>query len=672
MPTYKVTDPNTGRVLRLTGDSPPTQQELEGIFSQYQVDQQPVIDPNVMVDSPRNMRQQMLEQQASGMSIPETAAVGFGRGLTTIGRGLGLVGPEEDIEKRAFETLESYRPITTTVSEVAGEAAPFVVAGTPIGAAATIPARVGLTGLLGATEAATIAKGKGANADETIMAGGAGGAIAAGAEVAFPIIGRLGGRLIRKLTGKAPSTPVLDASGNPSVELAKAMEASGLTLDDLQQQALKQVNVDDVTDPEALIRKQFLEDQGIAPTRAQVTGQKSDFQTQQELAKTSGRIDEALMQQEQILGDKFENAVTATGGTANPSKSPVVDFIADKSITLDAAISDAYKTARASAPTEQVVRPDSLIEAMRSIAGSEKVTGGIVGATRDILKNKGLLGKKGLEIKGRVTPQVAEEIRIEMNGLYDSLSPMGRKSLRDFKNALDNDVANAVGEDVFKDARAAKAKFERDLSRSKVNKFDRRNKEIVRDILENKIDPDRFLDQAVLSKSVRADDIKQLETFLKLDGNEAGLQAWNDLRAEALERIKTDAFREVGGDAVITRAQLERAINRFGDAKLKALFTKEENRFLQDMLKVTKIREPKRGTAQGMGPTAQAVLKLEEVVKRIPLIGNTFEGLAVDQMGRVVIKSPSLKAPLKPIEGTAQLVAPLAGAAGVALTAQEQ
>ena len=33
MPTYKVTDPGTGKTLRLTGDSPPTEQELEQIFS---------------------------------------------------------------------------------------------------------------------------------------------------------------------------------------------------------------------------------------------------------------------------------------------------------------------------------------------------------------------------------------------------------------------------------------------------------------------------------------------------------------------------------------------------------------------------------------------------------------------------------------------------------------
>lgn len=36
MPTYKVTDPDTGRTLSLTGDTPPTEAELEQIFGVYQ------------------------------------------------------------------------------------------------------------------------------------------------------------------------------------------------------------------------------------------------------------------------------------------------------------------------------------------------------------------------------------------------------------------------------------------------------------------------------------------------------------------------------------------------------------------------------------------------------------------------------------------------------------
>jgi len=41
MPTYKVTDPQTGRTVKLTGDSPPTEQELEQIFAQLK---QPVVE----------------------------------------------------------------------------------------------------------------------------------------------------------------------------------------------------------------------------------------------------------------------------------------------------------------------------------------------------------------------------------------------------------------------------------------------------------------------------------------------------------------------------------------------------------------------------------------------------------------------------------------------------
>lgn len=40
MPIYEVTDPKTGRTLELEGDSAPTEQELDQIFSQYQIERQ--------------------------------------------------------------------------------------------------------------------------------------------------------------------------------------------------------------------------------------------------------------------------------------------------------------------------------------------------------------------------------------------------------------------------------------------------------------------------------------------------------------------------------------------------------------------------------------------------------------------------------------------------------
>jgi len=37
MPTYKVTDHKSGLTLRLTGDSAPTQEDLDAIFAEYKL-----------------------------------------------------------------------------------------------------------------------------------------------------------------------------------------------------------------------------------------------------------------------------------------------------------------------------------------------------------------------------------------------------------------------------------------------------------------------------------------------------------------------------------------------------------------------------------------------------------------------------------------------------------
>ena len=64
MATFKITDPDTGRSLRLTGDSPPSEQELNDIFAGFQapaqqqipqqpVQQQPQVSPTISQTQPR-------------------------------------------------------------------------------------------------------------------------------------------------------------------------------------------------------------------------------------------------------------------------------------------------------------------------------------------------------------------------------------------------------------------------------------------------------------------------------------------------------------------------------------------------------------------------------------------------------------------------------------------
>jgi len=606
-----------------------------------------------------------------GIGALEAGTIAAGRGMMSIMRGLGLADPEDPATKAAFSQLEEQRPIATMTGEVVGQSAPFLLGGPAVGAVKSIGGRALASAGLGALEGATIAKGEGGTTDEAIGSGLLGGTVAGALELAFPIISRTGGKLIRKVLGRNATAPIMDATGEVSSEFQTAMDRTGLTLDDIAVDTRRQLETGSIQDPAALLRKNFLEEQGIIPTRSNITGEASDFQAQQELFKRSGRVRQAIEGQDEALSRGFDNAISATGGSANRSNSTAFDFIADRSIDLDASINDAYKQARNLATTAKVVKPEKLVSEVKKIAGSGQATGGLPSAVRDILKEKGVLVAsrgKGLDVINKVDANVAEQIRTDMNALFDSLSPYGKGKLRALKNALDDDVADAVGEDVFKEARAAKAKFEKDLSRAKVNKFDKRKKELVRDILENKIHPDRFFDEAVLSKPIRSTDLEQLKRYLLLDADGPGIDAWNDIRAEAMQRIKDQAFPEVGGVKALSRAKIDSALDRFGRDKLRVLFSQDERKFLNNMKKVAEFREPVRGTALGRGPSAQAVGALEAALKKIALVGGVFQDIAIDTRGKITIQPPAL-APLKVNE--LSRLTPV-GVAGVAATHNQE
>tara|TARA_R110001632_G_scaffold220720_2_gene350837 strand:+ start:1065 stop:3032 length:1968 start_codon:yes stop_codon:yes gene_type:complete len=571
--------------------------------------------PQVDTDA---VQKAMIAKQVADTGGLDSMMISAGKTVADVGRMFGFGNEETDIERQALADLREDRPITTAL----GQALPFVVPGVGVANIASLPTRVLAATTLGGAEGATIASGT----DKDVFQGtGVGAAIGGGLELAFPVIGRIGSQLYRKLTGTQPRAPIVNSAGQPSEEFQTALRGANLSFDDV----IKATSTGGIDDAPSLARQSFLEENGLIPTRAQVTGDAAQFQAQQELAKTSGRVRTILEGQESVLANRFENAISQTGGTANPSNSPVYDFIGDKALDLDSQISNAYKLARESAPTEKIVKPSSLTESIRDIAGSDSATGGLSSAARDILRSKGVLEQgRGLKAIGKVDAKTAEEIRIDLNGLYDSLTPFGRQKLSEMKDALDLDVEKAIGSDIFGPARQAKAKFEKDLSRAKVNKFDKRKKNLVRDVLENKVNPERFLEDAVLAKSVRATDLEQLKRYVLSDENPQGIEAWNDLRAEAMQRIANSAMPEVGGQKALSRAQMEKTLDRFGRDKLRVLFDKEEREFLTSMLKVSKIREPVRMTQQGLGPSGQAGVMVAKGLERVPLLADAFRGLA--------------------------------------------
>jgi hypothetical protein len=575
-------------------------------------------------------RQRLRTQIASDVGPIEAALIGVGRGVTTIGRAFGLAEPEEADITESFAELERQRPISTTVGEIAGQSAPFLIPGLGAPAAATrlgggALARAGVAGALGAAEGAAIARGEGGGLDETLFAGGVGGTTASALELALPVIGRIGGRIVRKALGKVPTGAVVDEAGRPSAEFLEALQKEGLTFDDVAQEAIETSRR--AVDPTEEARMAFLESQGLQPTRAQVTRGAAEFQAQQEAAKTKSRVREALEAQEAVLTSRFDNAIVRTGGDPVTPTSGVTDVLVDKASELDAKIGQLYNQAREIAPGEKNIKFNSLTKKLKDLAPANRRTGGAIETIVGDMKSKGILDEK-FNVVGRVDVETAEDLRKLTNELFDPQNNFANAKLREIKDSLDDDVFRAAGKDVFQEARKAKSDFDKGLSRAKISKFDSRKRNLVRDVLENKIDPDDFANKVVFGKSYRASDLDQLKNYITDGTGEAGEKAFNDLRSEVLQTIKDKSFigpLDQAGNRALSRDKLQKAISSIGREKINVLFTPDEQKFLKDMVKVAELREPVRGTAIGRGPTAQAIKKLEDKLVELPILGGMFE-----------------------------------------------
>jgi hypothetical protein len=165
MPEYIITDPATGKKVRLTGDSPPTEAELEGIFASIQPAAESQYNPT------------------EGMSGSQRFLAGVGKGMTDVARGIGQaagVVSQEDVAA----ARERDRPLMQTGAGMAGNIAGNVAAALP---AMLIPGANTVTGAtlvgagLGAVAPTVEGESRLSNAAMGAAGGLAGGMIAKGA-----------------------------------------------------------------------------------------------------------------------------------------------------------------------------------------------------------------------------------------------------------------------------------------------------------------------------------------------------------------------------------------------------------------------------------------------------------------------------------------------------------
>jgi len=599
-------------------------------------------------------------EQIESMNPLDAAFIAAGGGFANVMRGIGVMDQPDAREIEAKQQLETAFPTATTVGEVAGEAAPFIVPGMGVAGIASTPLRVAGTALLGGAEGQIITRGAGGSVEDQILAAGVGSTVAGAMELGVPVLGRIGGKIYRRIAGRSPKSAVVDAAGNPSDEFIAALRSEGLEFQDVVDDTVKELRRQSV-DPEQASRKAFLESQGLAgdaaPTRAQISRSVDDFAMQQEALKSSGRVEKRLAAQDRVLTSRFDEAIEETAGNPFAPVSSVNESLLNKANVLDAEIGRLYKEARELAPGDKVVRFDALAKKIKELAPLNDRADGNVRAVFGTMQGKGLLDDN-LVPTGRISVDQAEtQIRQLMNSLYDqniSGGDIKNTVLRQMKDALDEDVFSAVGDDMFGQARSAKHNFEKELTRAKISKFDSRKKNIVRDMLENKdsVNPEVFTNNVVFGKSWRSTDLEQLKDYITTEGH--GKAAWNDLRADVLQKIKERSFigpEDGDGFQSLSRDKISKALAAIGDNKLEVLFSPEEIGFLKNMERVAKFREPRKMTQQGFGPSAKAVLGLEKTMSNLPVVGAAFGIFNTDVAGRLTTRAKPKRLSV-PFEGS--------------------
>lgn len=615
----------------------------------------------------RSQEQQIYGQIAGEKGALGAFAVGAGKGMADIARGVGMMEPPEESEKRAYQALEQRYPKATTVGEIAGETAPFLPAGVAAGALPSAMARVGAAGALGAVESAIERRGEGATVGEQAKAAGVGAGVGAVAEAVMPTILRKAGTLVRRVLGRPARGALIDQAGKPTAELMEALDKEGISFEDFTQQSQKEMMYPKgKLNPEQAARKAYLESKGFvegaAPTRAQIRRTADDF-VQQQQAMKSGVVRGRLENQNALIENQFDDKITQLAKERSTTGSPVFDHVLNTSTELDNKIGAMYDMARQATKNDPVIAMPTIEKALKDYAKEDKLTKGLVSAIKNAAEIRGLMAPDGTF--RRISVEEAEDMIKEINARYSKSDANMNRIAKIFKNAIDDDVTKAGGSDLFKEARLAKAKFHQRISRKEASKFSRRNIALVEDILTENIDPDNFLNKGVLSTKYRSRDIADLRKFLSTGTDAqkaAGKKVWDDLRAETMDWIKESAFKgplDQQGRQTITRARLESAMKKIGPNKLKEMFSPEEMKFLTDMRKTLQLLEPVPGTALGTGPTGEAVQRavasLKRRIDKLPILG-TLVDLDWDR-GAGVLKASPVVGP-QPTYGASMAAAP--------------
>lgn len=330
----------------------------------------------------------------------------------------------------------------------------------------------------------------------------------------------------------------------------------------------------------------------IELTKGQATRDYAQQRFERETAKDAergGALRERFDDHNEALLKNFDHLVDTTGAEAPNLRAvgAAVDEALKKQMQRDRVqVKVAYKAAEKAGEMEEPVALNKVVDHLNESA-PDAATAPLLDVARRRAIRLGLAaeGGDGNLVAQPVPLKIAETFRQAIGGATD-FQPTNIRQATIIKGLVD-EATEGMGGDLYKQARATKARFSQNYT----------NRALIADLVSNKrgmadrkVALEDVFDHSIMRGSL--DDVRNLRRVLHRSGDE-GLQAWRELQGQTMRYIRDQAVSNISidarGNTVVSAAKLDKAVKALdADGRLDFIFSKRGSaqlRLLNDVAK---------------------------------------------------------------------------------------
>jgi len=393
----------------------------------------------------------------------------------------------------------------------------------------------------------------------------------------------------------------------------------------LVNEANKNLSKSKQIDAAAAVRKSLLDENGFKGTQAQLSRDPSDWRSERELAKSNSDLNNVHIDNNEQLTSKWQSLADDTGAQPvdnNTRMQSTFETLKQGDEAAQADIGAKYTAAREMSGNDAQLNHMRFIDQTSKELEEQGLGSFLKGDIRGVFK--GMFDNPDFKLTHGKSEEIVKILNARLKTTTDGNE---RAALAIVRKNLDNEVDTSISElggslgNGASDGGLAGAQGAwneaRGAARERFQNLD--SNPALKAALDDKA-PDKAFDKFVL----KADERDLLKLVDELKASPQGQQNLADLQGAAIEYFLTKATAADNG--AFSTAQLNKAINSFGNNRMKALFSPEQIARINDIQKVGDIlMQRPQGAHINDSNTASTLINqllgVAGTLGRIPVVG---------------------------------------------------